>query len=1178
MPQQATVPIPADASVSGGVPIPSGAEIAPDAGSSLSAPTAPQQSTFGELIDMGRLGTALTFGRMLGLDRNAGHLAYQHQDEIEQQLRSVASDFDQRITKAATVKDDPLYMFMKKRGPEPFESHDMLENFIHDVSEFIGDPVQYGPALIGGLFGGSAGARVGTTASFTIDAGLRKALADHYTKGTAKTPGEITSRVAAAIWEASKGAAMGEAMHYAEMIPGGKQLLLRGLYQSSAMTVAGDILNLRMPSYDEFQRNAVTVTGLNLITHAATSVIPDAKQGLIDVYAKDGTTPDQSAVKLQAQPPVKPEQPEGLQPAIRLTAKDGSTQVIVGQNETHSELAERVTGERPVTIEELEANPKLADKVLNQPEIHEQSVIDKAFQLKEDIDPGEERYANANLKSSRGFAALDGKYLNRSQAKNWVKSNEPEVHQMWLDSQGGDEKAEFHSQDYMEARKRVADRTTLEGDPKLTGTPAELNEFLAKNRESLNKIKAGNESDGYGKSVIRTTFTGPRNMVRAQAEQVAGKIAKLVPDYIDQEALSFMRDYRDDPDELRAEIENVRNGDNEKLKQSIPSMERALAPTPAMLEADKQLTDYFTQANQLRTQFVGTTSAIDPSRYSPRLFAQVAEEEEAQGGVGRSKFSKRSPHDIRREYLRILDPLKSGEVEARTFNAVDELRVYGDRLATSVARSTLEMELKNSELGKHGIPGQIPFGLLQVLPDPRILSQSELEALGAIPKNWVALPGTEKTIVTPEGKQIRTGLQVPPKVAEAMKPILENDVLSGAKYWKAAKLTQAYIKSIELGLSPFHMRALTLSFMNNAGIDAYQNALASDNRSPEFEAQERKGALYGLTTTKTSTPYEAYQGLKPSSIESRNTLLAKAKTAYEPIDAIFKGMTKATFEVAQRKFKVIDFSTKEAQWLAKNPNATDAQYGTAMRSIAKEVNAVYGGLNWEVMGVSSNFQAIGRMFLLAPDWTFSNVANLKYAGEGGPGGKAARAFWIKSFATAYVMTQGMSLLLTGQPSKQPFNVYLGKDDKGKEMYSSIFLAGAPKDAVGLVTKVMKDGFPTGAIEFSINKASPLFGTGSRMLLNKDWQGKPIMKQSDSFGEKTGKELGFGAEQLFPAPFVVKDMTERFMNPDESLSYKDFIAGLVGAPVYHEGAKQPKGRGGFTLKGTSRGRFKVKGAQ
>src|SRR5208337_4376579 len=121
-------------------------------------------------------------------------------------------------------------------------------------------------------------------------------------------------------------------------------------------------------------------------------------------------------------------------------------------------------------------------------------------------------------------------------------------------------------------------------------------------------------------------------------------------------------------------------------------------------------------------------------RYSPRNFMHAEDEE---GGVGSSKFSKRSPHDIRREYLRLLDPLKSGEVQARTFNSVDELRVYGDRLGTSVARNVFEMELKNSELGKNGIPGQVSAELKQMLGDTSIFSAKELEELGAIPKNWV---------------------------------------------------------------------------------------------------------------------------------------------------------------------------------------------------------------------------------------------------------------------------------------------------------------------------------------------------------------------------------------------------------------------------------------------------------
>ena len=49
--------------------------------------------------------------------------------------------------------------------------------------------------------------------------------------------------------------------------------------------------------------------------------------------------------------------------------------------------------------------------------------------------------------------------------------------------------------------------------------------------------------------------------------------------------------------------------------------------------------------------------------------------------------------------------------------------------------------------------------------------------------------------------------------------------------------------------------------------------------------------------------------------------------------------------MVQRNFKVIDASKKIAGWMARNPEATNEQYFAARRSIAKEVNSAYGGLN-----------------------------------------------------------------------------------------------------------------------------------------------------------------------------------------------------------------------------------------
>jgi len=1144
---------------------------------------------FDKPVEAVKLWKALIHAKMTGADPS---LVFQHANQVEEHFRSIASDYDAQATKAAKsgVEETPLAMVIRGKSPEPFESSDVLLNLIHDISNIYTDPTFLLPMGVGKALGF---AKAGVLGGFALSSGLRRTLMDHYQKGDIKSFGDLTSRAASIVEDATKGAIQGEVMMLAGDIPVGKYIarspigatLLKGLYQSAALTLTGAALDEQVPTVSQFERNAVMVGAVGLVTHG---IDINTKQGLMDVYAKNGTPPEQTVTKLQAQPPVKPESKPGLQPAIRITAKDGSKPIITGEDATHSDLAERVTGDRPVSIDELNADPKIADRVLKQPEIQVQQVIDRAMELKGES--GDAEQLPEAPKSGRGFAMVRGgttiAYMNRKQAANWVKANEPEVYDMWKQEHPEDG-AEFHSQDYMDAHKRVADRNVMEGEPKLNGVSQELQEGLAKNRAKLNEIKASDTMSADYAEALRNTRTGTKNMIHAFGEQFAGRLDKLLPDsrQIEREAVGFMRDYRGEPDALRADIEEIRRGDNEKLKRAIPAMEQALNPTPAMIEADKLFTDYFTQANDLNAQFKGTTSSIDPSRYSPRLFTLLSDAEETYKGFGGSKLSKRSPHDIRREYLHVLDPLKAGDVEARTFDAIDELRIYNDRLATSVANTVLQMELANTELGRHGIAGQVPPELKQVLGDTNILSPKELEELGGIPKDWVDLPGTGKTIVS-NGKQFQVGFKVPPKVAEALRPMLE-PLDPGSKLFKAAKVAQGFIKSLEVGLIPFHLRSMAFSFMNNAGMDAYWKAMATSNNSPEFESLERDGAMWGVTTTKTSRPVEAYQGLKPSSIADRGSMLKEAaKGAWSLVDKPLKGVTKGTFDVAQRKFKVIDFAIQKARWLAKHPNATDAEYGTAMRSIAKEVNAVYGGLNWDVMGVSANYQAWARFILLAPDWTFSNLASIKYAGQKGPGGSAARAYWVKSFTTAFAMSQGLSLFLNPTTNEDelkkramehPFEVYLGPDANGKEMYTNIFLVGAPKDSVTYAKRVMKNGLVEGTADMLSYKLGPLVGTGVRVgFIKKDWQGRPITSSKDTALTKTGKELLFAGEQLIPAPFTIKDLASSLFDPNKDLTYKDVVAGMVGASVYHEGQKSK----GVTLPGASSSRkgFHLKGAR
>lgn len=1044
--------------------------------------------------------------------------AYQNVEQIDQQLRETGGDdFDKGVGYAIETgfEETPLGLLIRGKAPDPFESHSHLGNFIHDVTEFAADPLALASAFTSEVGVGLAG--------FAADAAIRKTLMDQYEKGDVKNFGELADRAGAVVWEGAKGALLAKAGMAAGELPVGSFIgksalgsaAMRGMYQSAVMTTAGSLLNGQMPTVGDFERTAAVIGPLNLMSGGRFLKGGEAEQALRDVYRDSGVSPEESEVKLSAQPPVKTDIPEGLKPAIKI----GEEYVDGDVDERHTDIAERTLGQKPVTMDQLQADPELADKVLQNPVVHEQSIIDEAFKLKKEaIESGasdDELPDRASLKSGRGFVTPDGKFLERQQARAWVKENEPEVAEMW-EEVTGDRQAELHAEDYSTARFRLSSRRLAEGEPDFDKTAPPLQAFVARERTELNNIKTGDKSSGYGKSVLRTLFVGPRNALRAEVGQLVQGLRKIIPDYKDQEALSFMRDYRDDPDALRSAIEEIRSGDNEKLKAFIPSMERALNPSTEMMQVDQKLTEYFGKALEQGRQFGTLESTIDPSRYSPRLFMRAVAEGEEAGIRGSSRFSTKTPQAIQREYFRLLDPLMSGDVEARTFNALDELAVYGDRHATAIASSLLKTELKNSALGAEGTRDDVPA-------------------------NW---------------EQLKPGFFVPKNVADAMRPILEPDVIKNSWVFKGVRAAQKFTKAIELGFSLFHMKAMTLMAANNMRWShaEFIRAMASDNSSPEFQAAEQDGALHGLETSMTSRPYEAYSALKPSSIPNRLDILLNL-VGIKQLRELGEAITHGTFDVVQRKFKVMDYSMKQAAWIAKNPEYTDAEYGKAMRSIAKEVNAVYGGLNWEVMGVSNNWLEVTRAIMLAPDWTFSNLANLKYTLEGGPGGKAARMFWIRSFVTGATLTQAASLAISGQKSKNFWEVYMGKDKNGKEMYSNMFFAGAPKDAITWFNQVMHNGALEGTAQFAAFKAGPLVGIIPRLLMNKDWQGKDISKKTDSPADKNLKQFRFAAHEAIPVPFSFKDpVMQMISDPEEDYSYRDFLLGLVGANVMHRQEK------------------------
>lgn len=1135
-----------------------------------SAPLPPLHVTPNVAKDMFKAGVT---SKMLGVTPG---VAYENREDVDTTLRQHGGDYDDgkldpTITNDITVglESSIFGLHHREKMPEQVRNPGLVDNFVSGLSQMLADLPWYAVGgVAGGVAGGAAGSEApivgnitgagvgGAAGAFALPSAVRQLLVDGIKKGDVKGFGDLMHRAGDAMWAATKGAITGATTEFTGGIPVAGAvaksplgaMAVKGLYQATALTAVGDLLDGHIPSAKDFASNAALIVPLNLITHGIAMRHGDAEQAQMDRYVKDGTHPAQQAEQLAAQPPVKPDLPPGLRPAI----ETGEGFVDGDTTDTHATLSERVLATKPVTMEDLEADPEKADKILENPRIHEQTVIDRAWELKkaaieagdvetpENGDPPatiDDLYDRSQMKSGRGFTTPDGKFLSRAEARKWMKDNEPDVHEMWT-TVAGDKSAELHSEDYAEARNRVQARSLAEGDPTIASLPADNLRRLAAAREGLNEFKAGNASKGYVHELLRTLFAGQRDMRIAAATQLRDSLKKLIPDYRDQEALSILRDYKGTPEKLAADLEQIRNGDSDRLKALIPSIERAMNPSSELAEADQRLTDYYSSALAEGRDFGFMESRIDPSHYSPHILTRILEGEEPSPSGAGGVMSRTTPFGKERKYPTVLDALKTGRIDARTVNALDSLSVYADRHATVVATRLLTTELRNTELGKYGTQSTRPEGWVELAPN-----QSAFRNARAVidPK-------------TGEPSAIPQSLYVPKDVADALKPMFEQG-LAGTKLAPLLH-AQGYVKMLELGLSLFHVKALTITAMNNMGLTNLVKSMASDV-DPQME---REWAADGLDTAFTSTPYEAYEGLKKSSIPTGLDKLADAPIIKQ-IDAAFKATAEYTFDVVQRKFKVQDASLKAAQWLSKHPDATDAEYFAARRSIAKEVNSAYGGLNWDVLGTGKTVRDVSRLFLLAPDWTFSNVLTAKYSFEGGPAGAAARMFWAKSFATGIAMTAAMSTAIGGRydptDAKHLDQVYLGKDDKGKEMYADWFFAGAPKDALILMKRTVSEGPIAGTAQFIVGKASPATGILMGLAANKQGTGAPIYKRGDTTVDKTEKAAGYVAGRVLPitGSSVVKTISDALTDPEHQYSYRDLLnlaADAIGSQTYHEG--------------------------
>gem|GEM_PF-3030725 len=676
---------------------------------------------------------------------------------------------------------------------------------------------------------------------------------------------------------------------------------------------------------------------------------------------------------------------------------------------------------------------------------------------------------------------------------------------------------------------------------------------------ALKKAEANPAEKAFGQRMVEY-YTGERDRWVSRVNQVIDRLRTLVPGPVERQGISIYRDFKGRTGELKQWLDgthvNLKTLEPdayktamERIQQLRPAILQAMHPTARMLEADKVLTQ-IAEASFAEGHRLGfIPRELNSERYFTHLLYPKGEGEtpipigdrigKALGG----KIGREYAFAARREYPTVLDAI-ADNAKPKTLDVFDAFSIHGDKFATARATHLLIEALQRPGAGGYA-NGVGKWG-----------THSDK----SVPKDWVEIAPHARlfrndvrfTDENGEAQIAQQTLFVPKVVERALRPITDPDYMSRLPGFAALRHSQAYLKAVQLGLSFFHVTTENYMALANMGPKGWLEGLRADRQSAEFLRAEREFIAHGGTTSVLGRTVEAYKALEPGLIPTWGDIWKKAPVIRE-VDALAQKITDFTFGKIQRQFKVTDYSLHKAAWLAEHPQASQVETATAMSSIAKEINAVYGGLNWENVGLNHMTVEVARAVMLAPDWTISNVFNIKYALErSSAGGKLARMFWTRQLVGGIVLTEMMSLAIGHKLSKNPTQVYMGKDSNGEDIYQNLFFKGAGGDAVNLVHNVWDYGGVEGLVRTMAGKAAPFVRTGLELISNRDFLGHEVIPKGMSPLASTVRGVWEAAKGVAPTPLTLSNWKDMLVGPnaDQYSVPEFFTVPFAGTPPRH----------------------------
>lgn len=609
--------------------------------------------------------------------------------------------------------------------------------------------------------------------------------------------------------------------------------------------------------------------------------------------------------------------------------------------------------------------------------------------------------------------------------------------------------------------------------------PADENKYVL-NRE-MNVESLGDEK-ATAKNA-RDEYSGIHNEQLVRGNQLADEIKRDVPDPKDRQGMFWFKAAEGD----KAVLEHaLQDPDLEKYHDQI---ERALNLPDHAVEALKKVDQYYKESGEV-SKDVGTIRDVI-GNYQNRLYEQDGEPTRTEASA--SGLKQTTGHAKQRVFDTEFDAARAGKTFATT-DVADALALHNGEMSRVNAARSLADKMAESGLGAWKSPDNAPEGWKQV---------------GSLAKD-IALKGKDgKALIGEDGNQVhsRSNFYAPEGIADGLKAIADPDWTKKMDALKNIQSAQGAVKTGFLSWSFFHHLSFISQLVYRGDFSSLMQLGNMDAAlsHPDFLENEKDFALHGGMTSQVEANADIERGLAKA-IGDESTLgkakeLPLVKQVLEQTDKNANFL----FGKMQRLWKTNTYAAERSNWIAGHLDASNEEVTTALRGIAASTNDIFGGQNWETMGMTKSNLSLLRLGILAPDWTASNMSLLKHAaglGDNAAENSMSRAHLIKSLAVGMIGTELMNKVLTGHTTDKNKPGHKLEVEVAPNVYVSL-IRGGPSDILKLGS-MMKESGAGGADRFAAGKLSPAARIIVGLASNTQYGSKEIVPHSYKPGSAESK--------------------------------------------------------------------------